>query len=64
MKLLESLRQETYQIQEMLMILEMMCHKLEDGEEIDYLDLKRIITFLKVFVEECHNQKEEACIKQ
>lgn len=62
MRLLESFRLETHQIQEMLMILEMMCHKLEDGEEIDYLDLKRVITFLKVFVEECHNLKEEQCL--
>ncbi|RAP33829.1 hypothetical protein DID75_00900 [Candidatus Marinamargulisbacteria bacterium SCGC AG-410-N11] len=56
---IKALKDETLQIEEMLIILEVLCHKLEDGEEVNVKDLQKVINFFKVFAEECHNKKEE-----
>ena len=59
---IKCLKEETVQIEEMLVILEVLCHKIEDGEEVNVKDLQKVINFFKVFAEECHNKKEEEFI--
>jgi len=59
MKPTERLRNETDSITNMLNVLEAMCERLDRGEQVDSKDLKKVVIFLKSFVDICHNKKEE-----
>ncbi|MFQ5891618.1 MAG: hemerythrin domain-containing protein [Candidatus Methanofastidiosia archaeon] len=59
MKPTEQLKEEHEAIKLMLRILEMICKKLESGEEINPEHLSKILEFIKIFADKCHHGKEE-----
>ncbi len=42
-----------------LNILEKICNLLKTNNEVDLVDITRIIYFIKIFADECHTGKEE-----
>ncbi len=42
-----------------LNILEKICNLLKTNEEVDLVDITRLIYFVKIFADECHHGKEE-----
>ena len=59
MKPADCIKQEIESIRNMLSILGIMSKKMDKGETVKAGDLKKIINLLSVFVDQCHNKKEE-----
>ncbi|MCM8763778.1 MAG: hemerythrin domain-containing protein [Candidatus Omnitrophica bacterium] len=59
MKPTEQLQEEHKAIKLMLKILEAICKRLENKEDIPEENFEKIIEFLKIFVDRCHHGKEE-----
>jgi hemerythrin-like domain-containing protein len=59
MKPTEELTEEHKAIKEMLHILDLVCDKLESGQDIDPQHLEKIIEFIRGFADKCHHMKEE-----
>ena len=55
----ENLLHDHRDIQSMLNVLERICLLINSGEAPDLVDITRIIYFLRIFADECHNGKEE-----
>ena len=55
----EILQEETQSIERMLNVLDRMCRRMERGENIDPKHLRKTLNFFKIFVDQCHNSKEE-----
>jgi len=59
MRATEELRKEHQGVELMLQILQAVANRMGRGEEIPVEDLDGILSFLKVFVDQCHHGKEE-----
>ena len=55
----QHLLMEAKAIRSMLKILDVICNKLDAGETVKASHLKMIVNFLRVYVDACHNRKEE-----
>ncbi len=53
------LKEEHREIKLMLEILEKICQKLEEGEEVDAKHLESVLEFIRTFADKCHHGKEE-----
>jgi hemerythrin-like domain-containing protein len=59
MKATELLIQEHELIKQCLRIINIVCDKLESGEQVDSLHLEKIVTFIRNFADKYHHSKEE-----
>jgi len=59
MKATEQLKEEHKAIKEMLRVLDVVCQRLESGEEVSAGHLETIVKFLHLFADKCHHGKEE-----
>jgi hemerythrin-like domain-containing protein len=59
MKATEILVQEHELIKQCLKIINIVCDKLESGEQVDSLHLKKIVAFIRNFADKYHHGKEE-----
>ncbi len=59
MKPTDILIKEHDAIMVMLNILEMVCLRLDTGENVKSINLENIVEFFKVFADKCHHGKEE-----
>lgn len=55
----EQLKNEHRAIEVMLEVLEAICTRLEQGQQVDPQHLKQILEFIRVFCDSCHHHKEE-----
>lgn len=58
----EELRAEHEPIRVMLDVLEVVAERADRGQQLDGTDLGDAIEFLRVFVDRCHNAKEERAL--
>ena len=59
MQPMEKLHQEVTCILSAMDVMESMCHKIDNHEEVNLKDLKKILHFCRNYIEKCHNTKEE-----
>ena len=59
MKPTEQLKEEHKAIKLMLKVLEAMCRRLENKENIPKEHFEKVLEFIKVFADKCHHGKEE-----
>ncbi|MCZ7574067.1 MAG: hemerythrin domain-containing protein [Ardenticatenaceae bacterium] len=58
----DTLKEEHRAIERMLQVLERVCGRVEDGEEINPDHLEGMLEFFKVFADKSHHGKEEALL--
>jgi hemerythrin-like domain-containing protein len=59
MKIIEQLEEEHQAILLMLEVMEVVCKKLETGEDVSIDDLNNMVKFIKEFADKSHHLKEE-----
>lgn len=59
MKATNELREEHRAVKQMLEVLDSVCIRLEQDENVDYQHLDAIVDFIRIFTDECHHGKEE-----
>ena len=59
---IEQLKREHAAIERMLVVLEIVCRRMQAGEAVESAHLDQIVEFFHGFADACHHGKEEAVL--